>query len=142
MPDPVTRSRWRPTWASKDKFDRAIVDFSERYADQNEQDYEAFTEAIRVRSARSARGRVMVPNIDDARASMSIPGKTLRVCGLDFNVLVEGDGSRRAAGARVPGVELFVRVMFTSSGRCFAGAASVPSDCGTTRAQPICDESS
>jgi sugar/nucleoside kinase (ribokinase family) len=30
-----------------DKFDRAIVDFSERYADQNEQDYEAFTEAIR-----------------------------------------------------------------------------------------------
>ena len=35
------------TWARKDKFDRAIVDFSERYADQNEQDYLAFTEAIR-----------------------------------------------------------------------------------------------
>jgi len=30
-----------------DKFDRAITDFSERYADQNERDYQAFTEAIR-----------------------------------------------------------------------------------------------
>ena len=28
-------------------FDRAITDFSERYADQNQQDYEAFVEAIR-----------------------------------------------------------------------------------------------
>ena len=31
----------------KDRFDQSITDFSERYADQNEQDYEAFTEAIR-----------------------------------------------------------------------------------------------
>ena len=31
----------------KDKFDQAITDFSERYADQNEHDYQAFTEAIR-----------------------------------------------------------------------------------------------
>ena len=30
-----------------DGFDRSITDFSERYADQNEQDYQAFTEAIR-----------------------------------------------------------------------------------------------
>ena len=30
-----------------DAFDKAIVDFSERYADQNERDYQAFTEAIR-----------------------------------------------------------------------------------------------
>ncbi len=30
-----------------DKFDRSITDFSRRYADQNERDYEAFTEAIR-----------------------------------------------------------------------------------------------
>jgi uncharacterized protein (DUF2252 family) len=30
-----------------DKFDRSITDFSERYADQNERDYEAFAEAIR-----------------------------------------------------------------------------------------------
>jgi uncharacterized protein (DUF2252 family) len=29
-----------------DTFDRAMVDFSRRYADQNEQDYEAFTKAI------------------------------------------------------------------------------------------------
>ena len=26
----------------RDKFDRSITDFSERYADQNEQDYQAF----------------------------------------------------------------------------------------------------
>ena len=32
---------------SKDRFDRSIVDFSERYADQNDTDYQAFTEAIR-----------------------------------------------------------------------------------------------
>lgn len=30
-----------------DKFDRSITDFSQRYADQNERDYRAFTEAIR-----------------------------------------------------------------------------------------------
>ena len=29
-----------------DKFDRSITDFSERYADQNERDYEAFAKAI------------------------------------------------------------------------------------------------
>ncbi|MCB5275294.1 hypothetical protein BJG92_02842 [Arthrobacter sp. SO5] len=30
-----------------DKFERSITDFSERYADQNEQDYQAFAEAVR-----------------------------------------------------------------------------------------------
>ena len=30
-----------------DGFDQSVTDFSERYADQNEQDYQAFTEAIR-----------------------------------------------------------------------------------------------
>ena len=30
-----------------DQFDRSIVDFAKRYADQNEQDYQAFAEAIR-----------------------------------------------------------------------------------------------
>ena len=30
-----------------DAFDEAIVDFSERYADQNERDYDAFTDAVR-----------------------------------------------------------------------------------------------
>jgi NAD(P)H-dependent flavin oxidoreductase YrpB (nitropropane dioxygenase family) len=29
------------------KFDESIVDFSERYADQNEQDYQAFADAVR-----------------------------------------------------------------------------------------------
>jgi hypothetical protein len=31
----------------KDRFDEAITSFAERYADQNEQDYQAFTKAIR-----------------------------------------------------------------------------------------------
>ena len=31
----------------KDRFDQSITDFSERYADQNDQDYQAFTKAIR-----------------------------------------------------------------------------------------------
>jgi hypothetical protein len=31
----------------KDRFDKSITDFSERYADQNERDYAAFLEAIR-----------------------------------------------------------------------------------------------
>ena len=30
-----------------DAFDRSITDFSERYADQNEKDYQAFAEAVR-----------------------------------------------------------------------------------------------
>ena len=30
-----------------DQFDRSIIDFSERYADQNERDYQAFAAAIR-----------------------------------------------------------------------------------------------
>ncbi len=30
-----------------DAFDRSVTDFSERYADQNEQDYQAFAEAVR-----------------------------------------------------------------------------------------------
>jgi uncharacterized protein (DUF2252 family) len=31
----------------KDAFDKSIADFSERYADQNRRDYEAFTQAIK-----------------------------------------------------------------------------------------------
>ena len=30
-----------------DRFDQSITDFSERYADQNDQDFQAFTKAIR-----------------------------------------------------------------------------------------------
>ena len=30
-----------------DRFDRAMADFADRYADQNELDYEAFVNAIR-----------------------------------------------------------------------------------------------
>jgi uncharacterized protein (DUF2252 family) len=32
---------------SSDKFDRSIADFSERYAEQNERDYQAFVDAVR-----------------------------------------------------------------------------------------------
>jgi hypothetical protein len=34
-------------YLSDDQFDRSISDFSQRYADQNERDYQVFTEAIR-----------------------------------------------------------------------------------------------
>jgi uncharacterized protein (DUF2252 family) len=40
----------------KDRFDLSITDFSERYADQNERDYEAFTEAIRSGRLRALEG--------------------------------------------------------------------------------------
>ena len=30
-----------------DEFDQAMTDFSERYADQNERDYEAFAKAVK-----------------------------------------------------------------------------------------------
>ena len=46
-PGPATRSRWPSTWARDDAFDRSITDFSDRYADQNEQDYEEFVKAVR-----------------------------------------------------------------------------------------------
>jgi hypothetical protein len=32
---------------TSDKFDRSITDFSERYADQNEQDFQAFADAVK-----------------------------------------------------------------------------------------------
>ena len=42
--DPVALSAYI---GKKDRFDQAITDFSDRYADQNERDYEAFAAAIR-----------------------------------------------------------------------------------------------
>jgi uncharacterized protein (DUF2252 family) len=42
--DPVTIAAYL---GKSDAFDKAIVDFSERYADQNERDYEAFSDAVR-----------------------------------------------------------------------------------------------
>jgi NAD(P)H-dependent flavin oxidoreductase YrpB (nitropropane dioxygenase family) len=42
--DPATIAAYL---GKSDKFDRAITDFGERYADQNEQDYQAFIKAIR-----------------------------------------------------------------------------------------------
>jgi uncharacterized protein (DUF2252 family) len=42
--DPVALAAYL---GKKDRFDESIADFSERYADQNERDYRAFTEAIR-----------------------------------------------------------------------------------------------
>ena len=42
--DPVVMASYL---GSEDAFDQSITDFSERYADQNEQDYERFVEAIK-----------------------------------------------------------------------------------------------
>lgn len=42
--DPVAMAEYL---GRSDAFDRSITDFSERYGDQNEQDYEQFVKAIR-----------------------------------------------------------------------------------------------
>jgi hypothetical protein len=42
--DPVAISSYL---GKKDRFDQSITDFGMRYADQNEQDFQAFCEAIR-----------------------------------------------------------------------------------------------
>ena len=42
--DPVALAAYLGT---KGKFEKSITDFSERYADQNEQDYQAFCDAVR-----------------------------------------------------------------------------------------------
>ena len=42
--DPIAMAAYL---GKKDRFDRSITDFSERYADQNDRDYSAFLEAIR-----------------------------------------------------------------------------------------------
>ncbi len=41
--DPVAISGYL---GRSDEFDRSVTDFSQRYADQNEQDYEEFTKAV------------------------------------------------------------------------------------------------
>jgi sugar/nucleoside kinase (ribokinase family) len=42
--DPVAMAEYL---GEGDQFDRSITDFAERYADQNERDYQTFTNAIR-----------------------------------------------------------------------------------------------
>jgi hypothetical protein len=39
-----------------DEFDESITNFSARYADQNERDYETFTEAIRTGRVKAVQG--------------------------------------------------------------------------------------
>ena len=51
--DPVAISAYL---GKKDSFDRSITDFSERYADQNQRDYERFTDAIRTGRLASVEG--------------------------------------------------------------------------------------
>jgi hypothetical protein len=45
-PARVTPSPSPPTLGDSDAFDRSITGFSERYADQNEQDYQEFVKAV------------------------------------------------------------------------------------------------
>ncbi len=45
-PAPVTRSRSAATSGSGDVFDKAIAEFAERYANQNEKDYAALKAAV------------------------------------------------------------------------------------------------
>ena len=46
-PAPATASRWPPTSAAPARFDQAIADFAETYADQNERDYAALQAAVK-----------------------------------------------------------------------------------------------
>jgi hypothetical protein len=39
-----------------DRFDRAIADFADRYADQNERDYKAFLKAIKSGQLKATEG--------------------------------------------------------------------------------------
>ena len=50
--DPVAIAH---TWATA-TFDRSITDFSARYADQNEQDFQAFVQAVRTGRLQAVEG--------------------------------------------------------------------------------------
>jgi len=51
--DPVAIAEYL---GSSDAFDQSIIDFSERYADQNEKDYEEFTGAIQAGRLQAVQG--------------------------------------------------------------------------------------
>ena len=51
--DPIAISSYL---GKSDKFERSITDFSERYADQNEKDYQAFADAVRSGRLEAAEG--------------------------------------------------------------------------------------
>jgi uncharacterized protein (DUF2252 family) len=51
--DPVSIASYL---GKRDTFDEAITDFSERYADQNEQDYQAFAKAVETGRLRAVEG--------------------------------------------------------------------------------------
>ena len=53
--DPVALAAYM---GKKDQFDQSITDFAERYADQNERDYQEFVDRDPIRSAPGARGRL------------------------------------------------------------------------------------
>ena len=50
----MTASPWPPTSAARRKFDEAIADFAETYADQNERDYASFQAAVKDGKVESA----------------------------------------------------------------------------------------
>jgi hypothetical protein len=51
--DPIAIAEYLGT---TEHFDQAITDFSSRYADQNEQDYQAFTRAIQAGRLQAVEG--------------------------------------------------------------------------------------
>ena len=70
-PGPETRSRSPRTWASATRSTRSIADFSERYADQNERDYQAFVDAIRTGRLEAIEGVLnWVPHTGDNGARL------------------------------------------------------------------------
>ena len=56
-PEPATRSRLASNLGTKDRFEQSIADFSKRYADQNDKDYQKFCAAIRSGQLEALEGR-------------------------------------------------------------------------------------
>ena len=56
MPAAATASRSRPTSAKSASFDRAILEFSDAYAEQNERDYKALAGAVEAGKIKAEKG--------------------------------------------------------------------------------------
>ena len=88
----MTASRWPPTSAGSTKFDQAIADFAEIYADQNERDYAALQTAVKEGRAETTtdiwaepdhcRGRRTAASLSVIGARPASTPRQARRCGL------------------------------------------------------------
>ena len=82
-----------------DGFDRSITDFSERYADQNEQDYQAFAAAVRSGRLQAIEGVWAVPRGRWLWLVLHAPNPRLRAAATRARA-GEGRGGRFSFGGR------------------------------------------